>query len=145
MCRPRAGRAVVTSPPAADGSIRRHWDRNGNAPSPTKPCAGRRQLDVELKRDRRPSPARIRRRSTRTRSLPAPAVAAWPPYPELMIPPTRPSRPHRRADTFAFGSGETWRPLRLVLDDETLAAAESTELLAVGHYAEVELLRTAPH
>lgn len=61
-----------------------------------------------------------------------------------MIPPTRPSLPHRRTDTFAFGSGETWRPLRLVLDDDTLAAAESAELLAFGHYPEVELTRTAP-
>ena len=61
-----------------------------------------------------------------------------------MIPPTRPSRPHRRADTFAFGSGEAWRPLRLVLDDDTLTPAESTELLAFDHYPEVELTRTAP-
>lgn len=61
-----------------------------------------------------------------------------------MIPPTRPSRPHRRADTFAFGGCETWRPLRLVLDDDTLAAAESAELLAFGRYPEVELMRTAP-
>src|SRR5215208_1637804 len=61
-----------------------------------------------------------------------------------MIPPTRPSRPHRRADAFAFGSGERWRPLRLVLDDDTLTAAELAELLAFGHYPEVELMRTAP-
>jgi hypothetical protein len=60
-----------------------------------------------------------------------------------MIPPTRPSRPHRRADTFAFGSGEVWRPLRLVLDDDTLTTAESAELLVFGHYPEVELIRTA--
>ncbi len=61
-----------------------------------------------------------------------------------MIPSTRPSRPHRRADTFAFGSGDAWRPLRLVLDDDTLTPAESAELLAFGHYPEVELVRTAP-
>ena len=37
-----------------------------------------------------------------------------------------------------------WRPLRLVLDDDTLTTAESAELLAFGHYTEVELMRTAP-
>jgi hypothetical protein len=60
-----------------------------------------------------------------------------------MIPLTRPSRPHRRADTFAFGSGEAWRPLRLVLDEDTLTPGESADLLAFGHYPEVELIRTA--
>jgi hypothetical protein len=61
-----------------------------------------------------------------------------------MIPPTRPLRPHRRADAFAFGSGKAWRPLRLVLDDDTLTTAELAELLAFGHYPEIELMRTAP-
>lgn len=62
-----------------------------------------------------------------------------------MIPPTRPSRPHRRADAFAFGSGDAWRPLRLVLDDDTLTPAESAELLSFSRYPELELLRTAPN
>lgn len=62
-----------------------------------------------------------------------------------MIPPTRPSRPHRRADAFAFGSGDAWRPLRLVLDDDTLTPAETAELLSFSHYPELELLRTAPN
>lgn len=53
-------------------------------------------------------------------------------------------RPHRRAETFPFASGEAWRPLRLVLDDETLAAYEQAELLAFGHYDEIEFTRTAP-
>jgi hypothetical protein len=61
-----------------------------------------------------------------------------------MIPSTRPSRPHRRADAFAFGSGEAWRPLRLVIDDDTLTPAEAAELLAFGHHSEVELTRTDP-
>ncbi len=61
-----------------------------------------------------------------------------------MIPTTRPSRAHRRADAFAWGRGKAWRPLRLVLDDNTLTAAESAELLAFGHYPELELMRTAP-
>ncbi len=61
-----------------------------------------------------------------------------------MIPPTRPSRPHRRADAFAFGNGDAWRPLRLVLDDDTLTPAESADLLAFEHHPEVELMRTAP-
>jgi hypothetical protein len=61
-----------------------------------------------------------------------------------MIPPTRLSRPHRRADAFAFGIGKAWRPLRLVLDDDTLTTAEAAELLAFGHYPEIELMRTTP-
>lgn len=61
-----------------------------------------------------------------------------------MIPPTRPPRPHRRADAFAFGSGDAWRPLRLVLDDDALTPAESVELLTFEHYPEVELIRIAP-
>jgi hypothetical protein len=74
----------------------------------------------------------------------APFEARPPAYPWPMIPPTRPSRPHRRADTFAFGSGKAWRPLRLVLDDDALSTAESAEVLAFGHYPEVDLTRTAP-
>lgn len=61
-----------------------------------------------------------------------------------MIPPTRPSRPHHRADAFAFGSGDAWRPLRLVLDDDTLTPAESAELLTFEQYPEVEFTRIAP-
>jgi hypothetical protein len=73
-----------------------------------------------------------------------PFEAASPPYPGLVIPPTRPSRPNRRADTVAFGSGQAWRPLRLLLDDDTLPTAELADFLALGHYPEIELMRTRP-
>src|SRR5437867_7558771 len=60
-----------------------------------------------------------------------------------MIPSTRQAKPHRRAEGFPFAAGELWRPLRLILDDDTLTADERAELLAFEHYDEVELTRTA--
>lgn len=49
-----------------------------------------------------------------------------------------------RADTFPFAVGERWRPLRLLLDDDTLAEADAAELLNLGRYDEIEFVRTAP-
>jgi hypothetical protein len=60
-----------------------------------------------------------------------------------MIPITRQPKPHRRPDAFPFVTGERWRPLRLVLDDDTLTDAERDELLAFSKYDELELTRTA--
>jgi hypothetical protein len=60
-----------------------------------------------------------------------------------VIPVTRQPKPYRHADTFPFAGGERWRPLRLVLDDDTLAAEDINELIAFGDYDEVELFRTA--
>jgi hypothetical protein len=60
-----------------------------------------------------------------------------------MIPITRQPKPHRRADAFPFATGERWRPLRLVLDDDTLTDDDRDELLAFANYDELELMRTA--
>lgn len=59
-----------------------------------------------------------------------------------MIPPTRQPRPYRRAERFPFASGEQWRPLRLLLDDDILSDADVAELLNFGHYEEIQLIRT---
>lgn len=60
-----------------------------------------------------------------------------------MIPVTRQPTPYRRADAFPFASGERWRPLRLLLDDDTLSEQDIAGLLNFGHYNEVALTRTA--
>jgi hypothetical protein len=60
-----------------------------------------------------------------------------------VIPATRISRPNYGAGTYPFGLGKRFRPLRLLLDDDSLTEAESQALLLFAHYPAVELTRTA--
>ena len=59
-----------------------------------------------------------------------------------VIPSTRQPRRHRRPHGLPFASGEEWRPLRLVVDDESLSSDEIALLLAFVDTPELELIRT---
>jgi len=60
-----------------------------------------------------------------------------------VIPVTRQPNPWRRASGYPFAPGEQRRPLRLLLDDDSLTREDVSELLAFSHYDEVELVHTA--
>ncbi len=61
-----------------------------------------------------------------------------------MIPPTRQPKPYKRPDGLPFAPGDAWRPLRLVLDDDSLPDREVALLLSFADAGELELTRTAP-
>ena len=61
-----------------------------------------------------------------------------------MIPETRYGRPHRRVEGSAFATDSTRRPLRLILDDDSLVEQDLRLLSAFAAYPEVELTHTAP-
>lgn len=61
-----------------------------------------------------------------------------------MIPPTRQPKPYKRPDGLPFAPGDAWRPLRLVLDDDSLPDPDVALLLSFADAEELELTRTAP-
>ncbi len=61
-----------------------------------------------------------------------------------MIPWTRYGRPARRTESSPFATTEPWRPLKLVLDDESLGPDDVALLTNFVSYPELELWRTAP-
>ncbi len=65
-------------------------------------------------------------------------------YAGRVIPQTRQPQPYRRPDRLPFAQGDGWRPLRLVLDDDSLEGADRDLLLAFADADEIELTRTAP-
>jgi hypothetical protein len=66
-------------------------------------------------------------------------------YVGRMLPVTRRRRPHMRPNGLTFVRDDRWRPLRLVLDDETLSRDDIGLLLAFVDVPELELVRTAPN
>jgi hypothetical protein len=61
-----------------------------------------------------------------------------------VIPPTRQPQPYKRPDGLPFAPGDAWRPLRLVLDDESVSDSDVALLLSFADAEELELTRTAP-